>query len=101
MLSAQVPVQGWGSALITSATGAMALLLAAIPRLLAFAVIVIVGWIIASLIARGIAALLRTVNFNDLSARSGFSGFLLNAGVRTDASGALAMTAKWFVRLMR
>jgi hypothetical protein len=100
MLNAQVPVQGWGSALITSVTGAMALLLAAIPRLLAFAVIIIVGWIIASLIARGIAALLRTMNFNDLSARSGFSDFLLNAGVRTDASGALAMTAKWFVRLI-
>lgn len=100
MLNAQVAVQGWGSALITSAAGAMTLLLAAIPRLLAFAVIVIVGWIIASLIARGIAAILRTMNFNDLSARSGFSGFLLNAGVRTDASGALAMTAKWFVRLI-
>jgi hypothetical protein len=100
MLTAQVPVQGWGSALITSVTGAMALFLAAVPRLLAFAAIIVIGWLIASLIARGIAALLRTMNFNDLAARSGFSGFLLNAGVRTDPSGALAVTGKWFVRLI-
>jgi hypothetical protein len=100
MLTAQVPMQGWGSALITSVTGAMALFLAAIPRLLAFAAIIVIGWLIASLIARGIAALLRTMNFNDLAARSGFSGFLLNAGVRTDPSGALAVTGKWFVRLI-
>ena len=100
MTSAQVPVEGWGAAFMTSVTGAMAVFLTAIPRILAFLVIIVVGWLVASLIARGIAALLRTVNFNDLSARSGFTGFLGNMGVRTDASGALALTAKWFVRLI-
>lgn len=100
MSSAQVPVEGWGAAFMTSVTGAMAVFLTAIPRILAFLVIIVVGWLVASLIARGIAALLRTVNFNDLSARSGFTGFLGNMGVRTDASGALALTAKWFVRLI-
>jgi hypothetical protein len=100
MLNAQVPGQEWGTALMTSVAGALALFLAAIPRVLGFAVILIVGWFIASLIARGVAALLRTVNFNDLSARSGFSGFLQKAGTRTDPSGAVAVTAKWFVRLI-
>jgi hypothetical protein len=100
MANAQVPIQGWGAAFLTSVTGAMAVFLSAIPRLLAFAAILIVGWLVASVIARGIAALLRTVSFNDLSARSGFTGFLQKMGVRTDPSGALALTAKWFVRLI-
>ena len=100
MVSAQVPVEEWGAALITSVAGAMAILLTAIPRILAFLAIVVIGWVVASWIARGIAALLRTVNFNDLSSRAGFTGFLQSMNVRTDPSGALALTAKWFVRLV-
>jgi mechanosensitive ion channel-like protein len=97
---AQVPVQEWGAAFITSATAALALFLGAIPRILAFAAILIIGWFIASLIAKGVGAALRSMNFNDLAARSGFSNFVRNMGVGTDPSGALALTVKWFVRLI-
>jgi hypothetical protein len=55
---------------------------------------------VASLIARGLGGLLRAMNFNDLAERSGFSGFIRNTGVRTDPSGAIALTTKWFVRLI-
>jgi hypothetical protein len=85
---------------MTSLTGALAMFLGAIPRVLAFAVILIVGWFVASLIARGLGSRLRAMNFNELSERSGFSGFVRNTGVRTDASGVLAHSTKWFVRLI-
>jgi len=94
------PVTSWGEALLTSLAAALALFLGAIPKIIGFAVILIIGWIIASLIATAVAALLRAVKFNDLAQRSGFAGFVQKTGIRTDAAGALATIAKWFVRLI-
>ncbi len=93
-------IRDWGDALMTSLAAAMAMFLAAIPRIIGFVVIIIVGWFIATLIAKAVAALLRTVRFNDLAQRSGFAGFVSDMGVKTDASGFLALLAKWFVRLI-
>jgi hypothetical protein len=86
--------------MMTSIAAALAMFLGAIPKILGFAVILIVGWIVASLIATAVAALLRAVKFNDLAQRSGFSSFVQKTGIRTDAAGALATIAKWFVRLI-
>src|SRR3712207_1894851 len=93
-------VYDWGQAVMTSAAAALALLLGAIPKILAFLVIVLIGWLIASLVAGAVASLLRTVKFNDLAQRSGLSGFVHNMGVRTDAAGFLATLCKWFIRLI-
>lgn len=93
-------VNEWGAALLTSITAALSLFLAAIPRIIGFAVILIIGWFIAGLLAAGVAALLRAVKFNELAQSSGFSGFVRNMGVRKDASGMLADIVKWFVRLI-
>jgi len=95
-----VPVTDWGQALMTSVAAALALLLSAIPKVLGFAVILIIGWIIASALAGVAAAVLRTVKFNDLAQRAGFSGFVQKMGVHTDAAGFLAQIVKWFVRLI-
>lgn len=54
----------------------------------------------ASLIGKGVAALLRGVKFNDLAQRSGFSDFVHRMGVKTDSAGVIASVAKWFVRLI-
>jgi hypothetical protein len=94
------PVNNWGEALLTSFSAALAMFLSAIPLLIAFAVILIVGWFIASLIAKGVSAVLRAVRFNDLAHRSGFSGFVQSMGVHTDSAGLIANVAKWFVRLI-
>jgi len=95
-----VPVTDWGQAILTSVAAALALLLGAIPRVLGFAVILIIGWIIASALATAVAAVLRTVKFNDLAQRAGISGFVQKMGVHTDAAGFLATLVKWFVRLI-
>src|SRR6266550_93669 len=93
-------VRDFSEATLTSLAAAMALFFAAIPKILGFLVVVIIGWIVASLIAKAIAAVLRSVRFNELAVQSGFSGFIRNTGMQTDAAGAIALTAKWFVRLI-
>jgi len=93
-------ITDWGEAIMTSLTAALSLFLAAIPRVIGFAVILIVGWLISGVLASAFAALLRAVRFNDLAQRSGLSTFVHNMGVRTDTAGVLANIAKWFVRLI-
>jgi hypothetical protein len=95
-----VPIRDWSDAITNSMGQALALLLAAVPRIIGFLIIVAIGWFIASLIAKGVSALLRSVRFNDMAERSGFSGFVANTGVETDASGFVSEIAKWFVRLI-
>jgi hypothetical protein len=93
-------INAWRAALTTSLATALSLFLGAIPRVIGFLVILIIGWLIAGALAAGVAAILRAVNFNDLAKRSGFQGFVNNMGLKTDASGFLANIVKWFVRLI-
>jgi hypothetical protein len=93
-------VRDWSEAMMTSLAGGLAMFFAAIPKVIAFAVILIVGWFIANLIAGLAARLLRAIKFNDLSQRSGFSQFVRNIGVQTDPAGFLGLVAKWFMRLI-
>ncbi|HEX6271099.1 MAG TPA: hypothetical protein VFZ43_12745 [Anaerolineales bacterium] len=93
-------INEWGAALTASLTTALSLFLGAIPRIIGFLVIIIIGWLISGALAAAVAALLRAVRFNELAQRSGFSGFVQNMGVRTDPSGLLADIVKWFVRLI-
>lgn len=93
-------VTDWSEAVLTSLAGAMALFFAAIPKVIAFGVILVVGWFLAGLIARFVAAVLRRIRFDELAMKSGFGGFVQNVGVNTDAAGFLASVAKWFIRLI-
>jgi hypothetical protein len=93
-------VRDWSEATLTSLAAAMTLFFEAIPKILGFLAVIIIGWIVASVIARAIAAVLRSVRFNELAVQSGFNGFIENTGMQTDASGAIALTVKWFVRLI-
>lgn len=93
-------ITDWGTALMSSLTEAMALLFSAVPKILGFLVIVLAGWLIASLVEKAIAAVLRTVHFNDLAERSGFADFVRKMGVNTDSSGMIGLVVKWFIRLI-
>jgi hypothetical protein len=95
-----VPVRNMGETLRASLAGALNQFLSAIPRLIGFVIVLIVGWLVSSLLARGATALLRAIKFNDLARRSGFADFVHNMGVRQDSSSVLAAIVKWFVRLI-
>ncbi len=93
-------ISDWGTALMSSLTEAMAMLFSAIPKILGFLVIILAGWFIASLAEKAVAAVLRTVHFNDLAERSGFADFVRKMGVNTDSSGMIGLVVKWFIRLI-
>jgi hypothetical protein len=83
-----------------SLVGALNAVLAALPRILGFAIVLVAGWLVSSLLARGVAVLLQAVRFNDLARRSGFADFVQKMGVRQDAATVIAGVVKWFVRLI-
>ena len=93
-------VTDWGQTVMASVAGALGMFLGAIPRIIGFLAILVIGWLIAGALAGITARLLRAVRFNDLAQRSGLSEFVQSMGVRTDASGVIAQTVRWFVRLI-
>ena len=90
----------WSSALMTSLAAAMAMFFSAIPKVLGFLVILIAGWFIASLIEKGVAAILRAIRFNELAERAGLADFVQKMQMNTDPAGMIALVVKWFVRLI-
>lgn len=97
-----MPVQftEWSDAMITSFAAAMALFFSAIPKILGFVLIVVAAWFVASLIEKGLAAVLRTIRFNDLAQRAGLADFVQKMGMNTDPAGMIGLVVKWFVRLI-
>ncbi|MDB5938734.1 MAG: hypothetical protein JWP77_1098 [Polaromonas sp.] len=96
----QYQVTEWSTALMSSLATAMALFFSAIPKLFGFIIILIVGWLVASLVEKAVAALLRTIRFNELAKRSGLADFVSKMGTNTDSAGVLGAVVKWFIRLI-
>jgi Conserved TM helix len=98
--SAAVPVRDMGEALRASLVGILNAFTTAVPKLLGFAAVLVVGWILSSLVAKGTAALLQALRFDELARRSGIAEFVRRMELRTDSTGVIANVAKWFVRLI-
>jgi hypothetical protein len=90
----------WSDALMASLAGAASMFFAAVPRIIGFAVILIVGWIIAALIDKAVVAVLHAVRFNVFAERAGLAGFIQKSNMRGDTASALGVVAKWFIRLI-
>ncbi|HET9919251.1 MAG TPA: mechanosensitive ion channel [Ktedonobacteraceae bacterium] len=93
-------ITNWGQAIFTALTNALNLLLEFIPKLVGFLVILLVGWIIASLVSKAVTFLLRKVGFDRLGQRIGLSRFEQNMGVHMDAAGILGKVVYWFLFLI-
>lgn len=83
-----------------SLAGALDAVVAAVPRLLGFLIVLGVGWLVGSLLGRGVAAALQAIGFNDLAERSGLAAFLRQLGARADPHRVVTAVAVWFVRLV-
>ena len=95
-----VQITEFSEAFMTSLAAAMALLFSTIPKIFGFLLILLVGWFVASMLERGLSALLRRVRFNELAQRAGLSDFVAKMGMNTDSAGMIGLVAKWFVRLI-
>ena len=98
--SIAAPVRTMGEAIRASLAGVVTSFLSVLPRLLGFAIVLAVGWVVSSLLARGVTALLRSIRFNDLARRSGLADFVQKMGLRQDSASVVAGVVKWFVRLI-
>ncbi len=93
-------ITDWGTAIFNSLSNAVNLILTFIPRLIGFLVILIVGLIIASLVSKAVAFLLRKVGFDRISDRIGLTRFEQRMGVQMDSAGILARVVYWFILLI-
>lgn len=93
-------VTNWGTAIISSFAGALALVFSFVPRLVGFLVILIVGWIVAALLEKGITLLLRRVGFDRISERIGLTRLEQRMNIRMDAASVLGKVVFWFVFLI-
>lgn len=93
-------ITNWSEALLASLTGAASLFFAAVPRLIGFVTLLIVGWIIAALIEKAVVAVLRAVRFNVLAEHAGLAGFIQKSNTQGDAAGAIGIIVRWFIRLI-
>jgi len=87
-------------AVIRSFEAALALLFTFVPRLLGFLVILLIGWIVASALARAVTFLLRKVGFDRVGDRIGLSRLLAQSNIKTDAADVLGKLVYWFVFLI-
>jgi hypothetical protein len=62
-------ITNWSEAILGSLTGAASMFFAAVPRLMGFAVVLVAGWLIASLIEKGVVTVLRAARFNVMADR--------------------------------
>ncbi|HEV2457599.1 MAG TPA: mechanosensitive ion channel domain-containing protein [Ktedonobacterales bacterium] len=90
------PVQSAGQALLTLLNEVLLFL----PRLLTFAVILIVGYIIARVVRTLLTKGLRAVHFDNIATRAGVTRALELAGTRLDAAAVLAEVVFWWIFLV-
>lgn len=75
-------------------------IVAFLPKLLAALAILVVGWIVARLLEKGVDALLAKLRFDDLLERGGVKRALDRTGTRLDPSNLVARLVYWAVELV-
>ncbi|HTI14962.1 MAG TPA: hypothetical protein VL461_10380 [Dictyobacter sp.] len=93
-------VTNWGTALFNSIAGVLSLVVAFIPRLVGFLVILLIGWIVASALAKAVTFLLKRIGFDRTSERIGLTRFEQRMGMRMDPATLLGKIVYWFVFLV-
>src|ERR1043166_4569862 len=95
-----IMIRDWGTAIINAFANTLNLVLTFIPKLIGFLVILLVGWIIASLVSRALTFLFRKIGFDRMADRIGLTRFEQRMGIKMDAAGLLGKIVYWFVFLI-
>lgn len=93
-------IADWGTAIYTSLAGALALFFTFIPKLVGFLVILLIGWLVATAIAKALTLVLRKVGFDRIADRIGLTRLERQMNVQMDAAGILGRVVYWFVFLI-
>ena len=90
----------WGDSIRQSVTTALSRLLGFIPTLIGALIIIIIGWIIAGIIAKIVTVVLRKIPLQRAADSIGITGFLQRSGVKQDLAGIIGTIIKWYIRLI-
>jgi mechanosensitive ion channel-like protein len=93
-------MQTFGQAVLTSFSTALSLIFEFIPKLIAFLVILLVGWLVAKALGKLVTVLLRKVGFDNFSNRIGLTRFEQRMGIRLDPADFLGQIVYWFILLI-
>ena len=93
-------VNDWGDAVMVSATEALQNFLGFLPALIGAILILVLGWIVAGLLAGLVERVLKTVGFERAANTTGISSFIQRSGSTWTASAIVAEIVKWFIRLI-
>ncbi|HLH60998.1 MAG TPA: mechanosensitive ion channel [Ktedonobacteraceae bacterium] len=93
-------ITNWGTSIFNALSNAVNLILTFIPRIIGFLIILIIGWIVATLVAKAVTFLLRKVGFDRMANRIGLNRFEQRMGVTLDPAGVLGKVVFWFLLLI-
>lgn len=93
-------VENWGDAVMVSATEALQNFLGFLPALVGAILILVLGWIIAGVLAGLVERTLQAVGFERAANTTGISSFIQRSGSSWTASAIVAEIVKWFIRLI-
>ena len=96
------PITDMGDAVLVAITDALRNFLGFLPSLVGALIVLIIGWIIAGIVARLVEGGLKAVGFERAAQSSGIAGFIRQsgAGAQWTASKVVAEIVKWFIRLI-
>ena len=90
-------IHNLGEALLVTLAAALMV----IPALIGAAILLVIGWFLADLVARLIGTLLRRLGFETVAQRTGVTSFITMTGAReASASQVISELVKWFIRLI-
>jgi uncharacterized membrane protein YeaQ/YmgE (transglycosylase-associated protein family) len=87
-------------AIYYSLTSAFVRFVSFLPALIGAAIILILGWFIAGLLASLIERALKAVGFEGAVERGGIGDFIRRSGTRLTTSGVIATLIKYFIFLI-
>ena len=95
-----ITVVDFGNRLLDSVGHAFDVLLGFIPSLIGALLLVVIGWIVAGIVANIVKRLLQAAHFDQLMQHAGIDRVASQLGLSANANDLLAGLVLWFIRLI-
>jgi small-conductance mechanosensitive channel len=93
-------ISDWGDAVLVAGADALRNFLGFLPQLIGAILVLVIGWIVAGLLAALLERVLTRIGFERAAESTGISGFVRQSGSEWTVSKVVAEIVKWFIRLI-
>jgi small-conductance mechanosensitive channel len=90
----------WWQSFVASLYGILGMMLRGLVNLIAFLLIIVIGWFISSLVAKAVSAVLRKLKIDQLFDRMGLADLTRKMGSQSDSAQIIADVVKWLIRVV-